>query len=238
MSSRDDMVMVLRLGKETKPTAPVRARMERRLGQATRGKRGALGRLAKVAGAKRLAKSATSRVPIGRAAARGLGGAARGAAGRAVAVSAGTIVASGVVAAAVALKLITGQSFENMGQAVNNMLLGDLDEQARAEQDVRRRFQGDPDLSYLAGRQDGVSAQTQALARDLIKVRKRELDGQTALMTAIDIPGATIWDQLILRAKSVLTRAWNDKGGPAAMAKLEKSYGELTESSGGKGGFR
>lgn len=228
MSNRDDMVIRVRL-EDQRAAAPVRAREERRLAT-LKNRRGKLRRLAQARAAQKLAKRRTAarigarRVAVARGGTsmvgRAAGMAARGGMVAARATPVGLIITAVVVAVAVTARLASGRSFENMGQQLNNMFLGDMDEEARAAMQTRQRLGSDPDIARIIGQEGRVNSQVAAVFTDLEKLRKRELDGATLIRSAEGMQVNGLLDMLILRARDALVAAWNGSGGPDKVENL------------------
>lgn len=106
------------------------------------------------------------------------------------------------------------------------MLLGDLDEEARATMDTRHRLQADENLTRFIGQQGRISNQVEQVFNDLKKMRKRELDGATLIRSQAGMDVNNMLDMLILRAQSVFLQVWNGEGGPASVENLAKRYKE------------
>lgn len=248
--NRDDMVMSPSIGRQREPTAATRARDQRRMERTRRG--GTMQQLARTRAARslarkrRAARAGARRVAAARAGRRGLiRGAAKGTfmtrgmrkgaaligktgrqvvGGPAIGALGATVIAL-VVAGMVTLRLATGQPFEGMGEQLNKMFLGDMDEEARAKIAVRNQLQGDPALARIVGQQGQVNSQIASIAQDLHKLRKREELGATLFRQ--EFPTNNIMDMLILRAASVFKRAWNSNGGPDATERFRNNYREL-----------
>jgi hypothetical protein len=150
---------------------------------------------------------------------RGAGTAVRAAGGRAVAMAGRAAVANpvglvitGLIAAGiVALRLGSGKTFEQMGDEMNNMLLGDLDEAARAKMTVRNRFQGDAILTRIRSQSGKQNVQMNRIAEDLFRVEKQYEDGKALIQRELPVNGT--FDMLILRAQEAFSKAWKAIGG-------------------------
>ena len=223
-SSRDDIVITPSLD-QVRASAPVRAREERRLSGA-KSKRGILSRIAKARASQKLIR----RGRVLRTAARrgavsrfGVGGMVRGARAAASALNPiGAIVTASVVAAAVITRLASGQSFENMGQQVNNILLGDLDDEARAAIGTRKRLSGDSDIARIVGQEGGVNSQISSVFKDLKDLQKRDEVGASKLKSEKGMQVNGNLDILIIRAKNKFLEAWNGNGGDEAVEELRR----------------
>jgi len=224
--NRDGMVFRPSLGPGVQPTAPTRAREERMLERQRRGG-GIFRRLAQA----KLARRAVSSGMRAQAGARTM----QAAKGRSL-IGIGAAVTGLLVAGVAALRLATGQPLEKSGQIINDMLLGSLDEKARARQTVRNRLASDPELSRLVGQQGRINSQIQTLADSLYKQELRREEGSTMLRR--EFPIDNVFDMLILRAVAKLKAVWNGVGGPAAVQRLEAKYGEYLNGAYGRKGSR
>jgi len=217
MTLRDDMVFTPDIGPQRKPAAPVRAREERKLAGAKKRK----GVLSKLRAARALKKR---RVRKRRArsggrmirAARGGGAAlARGAAGAggraALGNPIGLIVAGLIVAGVVTLRLVSGKPLEGTGAMLNRMILGDMDDEARAKMAVRQRFQGDSDLTRIVGQEKRTNVQMTSIANDMFKLETQQQKGASLLRE--EFPTNNVLDMLILRARDKFVELWGSEGG-------------------------
>ena len=241
MTNRDDIIIRPRLG-DVNSSAVTRAREERRIAGRGRGKRGLVARLLRRKAAAKFARRQAGKfgrrsatVRAGSAALRG-GSKAGGA--RALANPAGAIVAALVVAGVVAVRIGTGTSFEGMGAKLNKMLLGDMDEQARATMDVRKRLSGDSHLARITAQEGGVNSQILSIAEDMRDIRKRELDGSSTFLENEEFQANTTLDILILRAKDAFTTAFWGAGGRDAIEDLKTQYQQIPPGEGALGGGR
>ncbi len=203
MSSRDDMVFIPDLSGMTAPTDAVdRMREERKMAAA--GKRGGwanrLRRLKQARRARKVHRRRTTKGVAQRGMARRAGGlAARGAgvaARRAAGTPIGLMVAAVVTAAIVRTRIMTGTPLEGLGQQLNDAFLGQYDDEARAATRTRARFQTDPALSFIAGK-EGVTKQQVRLFEDLKMMAQREEVGASALRNAF--PQNSTYDILVVK---------------------------------------
>lgn len=200
MSDRDDIVIRPNLGplRPHEHSPRDRAKQARRLDQAIRRKDGVITRLLRARsklGAARVAGT------LGRRAAAGFAERAGGRfAGRAVFSPVGAVVAAVAVGVVVAARLASGRTFENMGQEVNNLLLGDLDENARASMQARTSLEGRDDVMQMLARGDRVQGQLRTVFDGLRRVKKKELDGRTLFLSDPDFQVNGKIDQVIERA--------------------------------------
>jgi hypothetical protein len=168
-------------------------------------------------------------------------GLARGAATRvgarlAVANPVGLLVTALVVAGTVALRLGTGTPLEGLGESLNSALLGDVDDKARANMTVRRRFQSDEALSYIAGEEgrNKPNPQLARLADDLTKMETRREIGASLLRK--EFPANNILDMLILRARDAIKSTWNALGGDDKAEEAMRRIGSHANADNKAGG--
>ena len=224
MTLRDDMVFRPTLGPDAQPTAKTRAREERQHDLQHR-KGGALRRLrlarqmrrrqrriqqgksqSKIRGARMVGRSGLAR------AASGLAGTVRGGAARAVLLNPITAAIAGLVAGGIVLfRLGSGKTFEQMGDELNNIMIGDLDEAGRARMTVRHRFQGDALMTRIRSQSGKQNMQMNRIAEDLFRVEKQYEDGKALIEREFGVNGT--WDMLILRAYEAFGKAWKAIGG-------------------------
>lgn len=117
------------------------------------------------------------------------------------------LIAGGIVA----LRLGSGKTFEQMGNEMNNMLLGDLDEAARAKMSVRHRFQADPLMARIRSQSGKQNMQINRIAQDLFRVEKQYEDGKALIEREFGVNGT--FDMLILRAQQAFQKAFRAQGG-------------------------
>jgi len=217
MTLRDDMVFTPDLGPQHRAAAPTRAREERRIAAAQ--KRG--GVLSKINTARsirrrraysRRAKAGAKKVTLAR---RGAAGLARGASRLATRAVGGTPVGIAatvlILGALVAVRLATGRPFEGIGESMNRVLLGDLDDQARAKMETRHQLGGDKHIARMSGQSGVIGAQVTELAKDLNKLHLQHEIGSSLLRERF--PVNNVFDMLILRAKEKILEAWEANDG-------------------------
>jgi hypothetical protein len=243
---RDDMVFSPTTGRKGFETAATRARMERRWHHHKT--RGPLSRVNQVRAMSRRVrhtllksqarKSALARMGA-RGAARGAAAVGRGAAGAARLAGAGGIITAVlvglIVGGTVAIRLGTGQPLEGLGERVNHMLLGDLDDAARAKMSTRRTMQANPHLTQVAGAtsKNGVlNSQIRTLGAQIYRQRKAQEDGAARFRR--EFPANSTIDMIILRAADLFRSFWRSGGGPDAVDRLETKYKKLKASTKGR----
>lgn len=232
MTRRDDMVFRPDLGRRiAEPTAPVRARADRIAARRAEAKGGPIRR---AAGALAARKLLLRRRRIARL--QGLRGArsARGGAGpkaaRFIPNPLAILATVGVAAAAVATRLISGRSFEGIGQEVNNILLGDLDDEARAKRTVRERFRGDPNIARIVGQEGKVTGQIAALGEDLFKLELEQEKARSAFASHPRFQVNGYADMLILRIRDKIQQVWSGQGMSDSLNRLQAGYRGLLEN--------
>ena len=238
MTRADDMVFAPSLGPKQTASARARARTDRR--QAAAEKRGGtLHRLRQLRAARRAKRAVQTARANKRAAklaskgARALGrGAASRLAGRAAGTPVGLIIMGLVLAGVVTTRLITGKPLEGLGQEMNDMILGDYDDEARAKMEVRRRFQADDELSGIAGHDNAVNPQLMALHKDLLREEKQYQVGVSALKGAMPINNE--FDMLILRVRDAIVSAWKGDNGPNRVEQAMDRIAALFGMDGGE----
>jgi multidrug efflux pump subunit AcrA (membrane-fusion protein) len=203
------MVMRPSIGQQTLPTAPVRARFERQMAKAT-SRKSRLSRLAQVAAQqkalRRMAISKSGRAAF--AAARGIGAVAEGAMVRAGSTllfnPIGLVLAGVAIAGVVALRIASGKPLEGTGAQINRMVLGDMDDEARARMAVGQRIMGDDRLLEIMGKEGKVNAQIKAIRSDMLAQETEREIGASRLREGFPVNG--IVDMVILRMQNL----WND----------------------------
>lgn len=119
-------------------------------------------------------------------------------------------------------RIVSGKPFEGMGEELNAMLLGDMDEEARAKMAVRDEMSGDQHLARIRAQSAQANSQLKTLYDDLYKLRKREEDGATLMRREFPVNG--MLDMLILSAWEALKRGFSDSGGPANLEEVRRRY--------------
>lgn len=221
---------------EPDPTsAPIRSRTARKL-DAQKRKGGLWHRIVRLRAARKLSRLATVR-GAGSTMARAVGmGRAFGApamVSRAAKAAANPVVlgiAALAMTAVVVGRLASGKPFEGMGSELNNLLLGDMDDAARAKMSVRSQFESDPDLMRFIESQGGVTSQIRKVMADLSDIETKRQKGKSMIEQAFPVNG--MLDFLILRIKEALTGSWSKHAVPQAIedfsAKLDTHLVELS----------
>jgi hypothetical protein len=99
------------------------------------------------------------------------------------------------------------------------MLLGDLDDDARATTDVRNRLRQDPIIINMIARNNGVTSQIVKLGDDLKAVRKREIKGESRFFEDPAFQVNSTVDIVILRVQEAFLKIFNS---PDTQAKLRQ----------------
>jgi hypothetical protein len=141
----------------------------------------------------------------------------------------GIAIVVGVVAAMVGLRLASGKPFEGWGEELNEMFLGDLDDEARAKMATRQQLQGNPDVAraiHLWGQDPSKKTVLPPAVSERIKLYNRlnkyQQDGETLFRRIL--PANTTLDMLILRLAAAIKKAWKECGGPEALEALCMTY--------------
>ena len=131
-----------------------------------------------------------------------------------------------------ALRLGTGTPLEGLGERLNSAVLGDMDDEARAKMTVRRRFQSDEALAYIAGEagRNKPNPQLVRLADDLTKYEQRLEIGASAFRR--ELPVNNLFDMLIL----AIVGAWNAGGGEAKAEEAMRRIASHTNADTKAGG--
>jgi len=232
MATDDDMVISVDL-RDMAHTPREYARQERRVERAERqfahesmlarlARRGR--RMALTGAARRTALMAARGVRgVGGMVGRGIGRLAAQGAVRMAAVNPVTLAVSVLAIIGVAAgRIISGKPFEGVGEEVNQLLLGDMDEEARAKMAVRNEMAGDQHLARIRAQSDKGNSQLKAVYDDLYKLRKRDEDGASLMRR--EFPSNNLLDMMILRAWSKLWQGFRDAGGFEALDKTRKIY--------------
>ena len=229
MTLRDDMVFAPDIGPQRLPNARTRAREERRLAGAR--KRGGLFRRLRAARALRKSKPGARRARsgsrLGSIARRGVGGLARAGVQRAglaaFASPVGLAVGALLIAGVTTLRLASGQPLEGTGEMLNRMILGDMDDEARAKLTTRQTFKGDSDIARVVGSDGRVNSQVASIGNDVFELNKRREVGASLLRE--EFPVNSILDMLILRGKKAFLDVWNGSGGPDKVTEVAARIG-------------
>lgn len=111
-----------------------------------------------------------------------------------------------------------------MGEELNNLLLGTVDDGVRARVATRRQLQGDSDITRIVGQQGKANSQILSIANDLTELNQRQEEGASLIRSAFDVDGTL--DILILQARDKLISSWESTGGPKHMEDLAVKMAE------------
>lgn len=221
----DDITIALDIEDPPPLTARDHAVAERRKAQ---GKKSFARRLANRFFRRKGVKAARARTTrnLARAAsrARGAAGVARGAAGasRAAAVlNPVTLVIAALAAIGIAGgRIISGKTFEQMGEEFEALILGDNSTKTKAKLLARQQLAGDPNLLEFIGQQD--TTQAKMLFNDLVELKEREVMADKLFRKEFGVNG--MLDIIIIRLWDALIAGWKGAGGPDAVDRLSKAY--------------
>lgn len=229
-AGRDDMVFrpSAKLSRGT-GAASGRIRQQRELDRITRHKRGRIARLARL----RAARKARAGRRVARMAERRATSSlvSRGAK-RLLLSPPGWIIAGLLVAAAVVLRLATGRSYENMGAKLNDIIFGDLDDQARANMAGRQAVTSNNLLMELHGKDAATSKHVQELIRYHAKRAKQSQDAMRVLMEDKDLQVNGFLDLLVIKIADEVKTFFVAGPGKADVDALKKAYAEASGTSG------
>lgn len=233
MSDSDEMVLVVEL-EEFDTSARRRAKSESLVDKSikTKGKR--LRQLRQLREAKRIKDflGMRRRAKIAARLAMESGGRmATSAAGRLVGGAVGLPIALLLLAGAVTLRLISGKSFEQMGDIMNKMVLGDSDDAARASMRTREELVGNEYVANYA-RVYGQAALQPTFDR-IFQRRLMEAKGASIVREQYQVNG--FFDQLILRLSDAIKEAWKDAGGDSLMMRISTSLSSFDPMATQKG---
>lgn len=206
MTNRDDMVLPVDVEGGAPRTAREAAARRAKAPVGAR-RRGGLGR--KLAAARQLRRL------------RGAGGAGvRGGGLGRFAARGGPVLIVAAIIAAITLRLASGKTFKNLGQLLNDKVLGDMDDNARAVMKAKMKLFTPTILRGIA-QEGGVSHLVPII--DDLKARSLRTDKGRAI--ALRHPGFTEDsppEQLIMRGKSLIEDAFYAAGGQKALDELTR----------------
>ena len=137
-------------------------------------------------------------------------------AGRAVAANPVTLAVAGVlvglaVSSVVFTRLASGKPFEKIAEEANQMILGDLDDEARATRNARDRIKGNDAIMLAVSKEHGANYQVVRIFEQIRQIEREKLLGAQRLRELF--PVNSTLDILILRAKALFLKVWKDIGG-------------------------
>ena len=206
----DDMLIVPSLDPLDPTSAAARARVQRRTSK-QREAGGLWQRLRRAQVARKLSRLATVRGAT--RAGMGFTGASRIAstastAGSAVRAAANPLVlgvATVAVAAIVAARVFADRPFEGIGQELNETLLGDLDDDARAAMSVRGDLERDPVLMRALAEKGSFATQMKQVFADRQAIEKSRQRGESFLAQEFPVNG--MLDMIALRIWEAIRKA-------------------------------
>ena len=228
MSGRDDMILRPTLEEVHGTDAATRGRVSRRIQEQESG-RGLFSRLARRRAAERLARRRVGQAGVRNLAGRRTAGMAlRSTAGRALAAAGKTGrfllnpgTAIGMVAlfaAGYAASRATGTTFSELGQFLNNTLLGDIDDEARARTMSAERVISDPNIAAHIGRRGQVDAEFKQAVQLMYEAERPEQIGASKLTT--EFPAIDDFELYLRAIERGFSSGWNAREGNEAARRL------------------
>lgn len=222
-----EMIFRPRLGDVDVTRAKARSREQRKIEKALRDRFGGVRRLLRARIGRKLeelrALGGLSRLVGGATEAAGLGEAAGGARAIGAAGPLGILVGVLAVAGIVGARIAAGKSFEGIGEELNKLLLGDIDDEARANRTVRESLKADENLSYFVAR-NGITDQVREMAAGLKEQALQEEKGKSLIREEF-WNNSTLIDQLVVRGVDAWKRAWSGRGLDASAKKIGMQIG-------------
>lgn len=228
--SSDDIIIRPKIHASTGQSATsVRAHAERKQARMGRPK----GLIARLARAKMEAGGARRLLAMTARSAGGgfMGGLGMGRAARALMNPVGLAVTAGVLAVVAATRLVSGRSFENMGQQVKKVLLGDGSAEALAGRDARQHLTSNDQVA-LTAHQIGLTADMSKVFNDMKAVAKQDYQGRELFEQDPRFQVDNTLDMLILRFRDGIVKAWDAIGGDSKV----RQVGRKLEQQHRKGG--
>jgi hypothetical protein len=190
------------------------------------------------------ARKAKAGVTAGKSAAgagiRGVGGTGIMRAGARVAAGpVGAVLGVIAITAVVATRMLSGKSFENMGQTVRKALLGDIPEEAMADSRTRQEM-ASPEVmaaySNNGGHGSGVHQQLKGIF-EMSRRKNLHLEkGQRMFERSQEFQVNSMSDVLVMELKSLYMDMWSSKGGDAEWQKTERLINKAKETGGKRAG--
>lgn len=131
-----------------------------------------------------------------------------------------------VGAAAVAARLGSGRSFENMGQVMREFLFGEMSSDAIAGMEAREVMTGNASFARIVGMQGKANSQMLQVYQGIERVKKMSARGRELLEADPTMQRNGTVDNLILRGQQIVTDAWKSSSGPAAVDRWGRMYQE------------
>lgn len=135
-----------------------------------------------------------------------------------------------IVAISIGLgRLLTGRSFENMGQQINNVLLGDYDDNARADMAARRHIESNPSLLRIIAHDGKPNAQIEKLFNSAKKLALADEKGRSHFASDKEMQDNGVFDMLVLRARDAFVRGYTNSGGPHAVLEVRDKLKKIRD---------
>ena len=228
MSGRDDMVMRPTLEEVHGTDAATRGRVSRRIQEQESG-RGLFSRLARRRAAERLARRRVGRAGVRNLAGRRtMGMALRSTAGRALAAAGKTgrfmlnpATATGMLglfAATYAASRMTGATFSEVGQFLNNNLLGDIDDEGRARTMAAEKILSDPNVAAHIGRRGQIDAEVKQAVELMYQAERPQQTGGSQLATAF--PAIDDFELYLRAIERGFSKGWDASYGNEAAVRI------------------
>lgn len=215
MTSRDDMVFAPRFKPEPRAASPAITKREKQLAEKSR-KIKAIGKVVRDRAALRTMRGRKIRRTPKASRPAGI---ARGLMTRAAGVAAGGVAVALAVATAIAARLGFDQSFESMGRAVSDALIGQIGNKSKAANEIIGEFAGNRGMALIAQR-GTADEQIKTLFRDETRARARDMKGESVLMLELSKDVNATSDMWILLLKQQFEETFKEKGGVTAMDEL------------------
>lgn len=228
MSGRDDMILRPTLEDVHGTDAATRGRVSRRIQEQESG-RGLFSRLARRRAAERLARRRVGRAGVRNLAGRRTAGMAlRSTAGRALAAAGKTgrfmlnpATAAGMVglfAASYAASRMSGASFSEVGQFLNNTLLGDIDDEGRARTMAAEKVISDPNVAAFIGRRGQVDSDMRKAVELMYESERPQQIGASQLATAF--PAIDDFELYLRAIERGFSSGWDAREGSESARRL------------------
>ena len=130
-----------------------------------------------------------------------VGGAGRFAVGTGVV---GALAAISTLGGLAFMRLSGGQSFSNIGSRLNEAILGELDDEARAKHAVRQALEGNKDLMRALGQNPGLLGQIAKVGDKMYEQQRLRERGRSLIEQDPTFQTDTLLDILIKRARDFI----------------------------------
>lgn len=228
MSGRDDMILRPTIQETYGNDAAGRSRVDRRVDEHSRG-RGLFSRLARRRAAQHLARNRVTRSAVRNTGLRkSIGGALASTATRSMAAAGrfgrfmlNPTTAAGMLgsfAALYAAKEITGKPMSQLMQIMNNYVLGNVDDEARARVGIGQRLSADQNLVQHIGRRGQIDDEIRQAANLMYESERSIEIGQSIIGT--DFPALDSFDVLIRIFEREFSEGFASNNGKQHLATL------------------